>query len=60
MSSTFTIPYKVYWRNPKTRVFERIHGAFVYAVDGIALEILPTPSAKWYTIVAGEEEEESD
>ena len=55
MTSTFTSPYAVYWRNPKTRVFERIPGAFVYAVDGIALEIIPAPSAKWYTIVPGEE-----
>jgi hypothetical protein len=46
--------FAVYWRNPKTRTFQRIPNASIYSVDGIALEISPSKYAKWYTI-AGED-----
>jgi len=48
--------YRVYWRNPTTRVFERIPNAKVYSYQGKPSEIRPAISAKWYTIEPAEDD----
>jgi hypothetical protein len=50
MGMRFRPPFAVYWRNPKTRTFERIPNAAIVALDDIPLEIRPAKYAKWYTI----------
>jgi len=44
------ILYRVYWRNPTTRVFEQIPNARVYAYQGEPKRLRPHHSAEWYTI----------
>jgi hypothetical protein len=50
----FRPPFAIYWRNPKTRTFERIPNASVigYVTEHHAfpVEISPSKYSKWYTI----------
>ena len=42
--------YACYYRNPKTRVFERLPHVRVLVARGRAREIMPAKRSKWYTI----------
>jgi len=42
--------YACYYRNPKTRVFERLPHVTVLHARGRAREIMPAKYSKWYTI----------